>query len=126
MSFTDTEKTDIRRFCGYPVFGGQPVQAFGDCFFAQDGTLESRLDSLQAGEEAVIRTAYLASLQQLEADIVGTRVNLDTDEAAVWKHNRREQADREALFDSWRRRLCGFLGIAPGPALGDGGLSLVV
>lgn len=126
MSFTDTEKTDIRRFCGYPVFGGQPVQVSGDPFFARDGTLEFRLDNLQAGEEAVIRTTYLASLQQLEADIVGVRVNLDTDEAAVWKHNRREQADREALFDSWRRRLCGFLGVAPGPALGDGGPSLVV
>ncbi|WP_137010146.1 hypothetical protein [Aquitalea aquatilis] len=126
MAFTDAEKTDIRRFCGYPVFGGQPVQAFGHRFFTQYGTLEFRLNNLQAVEEAVIRTTYLANLQQLETDIVGTRVNLDTDEAAVWKHNRREQADREALFDSWRRKLCGFLGVSPGPALGDGGLSLVV
>lgn len=126
MAFTDMEKTDIRRFCGFPVFGGQPVHAFGHRFYQQYGTLEFRLNNLQASEEAVIRTTYLANLQQLEVDIVGTRDNLDTDQAAVWTHNKREQADREALFDSWRRRLCGFLGIPPGPALGDGGLTLVV
>lgn len=126
MAFTDAEKTDIRRFCGFPVFGGQPVQAFGHRFYQQYGTLEFRLNNLQASEEAVIRTTYLANLLQLEADIPGTRENLDTDQAAVWTHNKREQQDREALFDSWRRRLCGFLGIPPGPALGDGGLTLVV
>jgi hypothetical protein len=126
MAFTDAEKTDIRRFCGYPVFGGQPVQAFGHRFYQHYGTLEFRINNLQAGEEAVIRTTYLANLQQLETDIVGARSNLDTAAAAVWTHNKNEVRDREALFDGWCRRLCGFLGIPPGPALGDGGLSLVV
>jgi hypothetical protein len=51
---------------------------------------------------------------------------LDTDEAAVWKRNPRELRDRRLLFDDWRRRLCGFLGVRPGPALGEGGLRLVV
>ncbi|QIY81499.1 hypothetical protein [Chromobacterium violaceum] len=126
MAFTDAEKTDIRRFCGFPVFGGQPVQAFGHRFFTQYGTLEFRLNNLQPGEEAVIRNTYLANLLELETDIVGTRDNLDTAQAAVWTRNRNEVRDREALFDGWRRRLCGFLGVAPGPALGDGGMSLVV
>ncbi|OVE45667.1 hypothetical protein [Chromobacterium violaceum] len=126
MAFTDAEKTDIRRFCGFPVFGGQPVQAFGHRFFTQYGTLEFRLNNLQPGEEAVIRNTYLANLLELETDIVETRDNLDTAQAAVWTRNRNEVRDREALFDGWRRRLCGFLGVAPGPALGDGGMSLVV
>jgi hypothetical protein len=126
MAFTDAEKVDIRRFCGFPVFGGQPVQAFGHRFFQQYGTLEFRLNNLQAAEEAVIRTSYLANLYQLETDIVGSRTNLDTESAAVWTHNRNEVRDREALFDGWRRRLCGFLGIPPGPALGDGSFNLVV
>jgi hypothetical protein len=30
------------------------------------------------------------------------------------------------LFDGWRRRLCGFLGVPPGPALAAAGISLVV
>lgn len=127
MAFTDAEKTDIRRFCGYPVFGGQPVQAFGHRFYQQYGTLEFRLNNLQPSEEAVIRTTYLVNLQQLETDIVGTRDNLDTDQAAVWTHNKNEQRDREQLFDSWRRKLCGFLGIPAGSALGSGNsISLVV
>jgi hypothetical protein len=25
MSFQDGEKTDIRRFCGYPAYGGTPA-----------------------------------------------------------------------------------------------------
>ncbi|MHA3052521.1 hypothetical protein [Acinetobacter sp. ANC 4640] len=127
MAFTDAEKTDIRRYCGYPVFGGQPTQAFGHRFYQQYGTLEFRLNNLQASEEAVIRTTYLTNLQQLETDIVGTRSNLDTDQAAVWTHNKNEQRDREQLFDSWRRKLCGFLGIPPGAALGAGNsINLVV
>lgn len=126
MAFTDAEKTDIRRFCGYPVFGGQPVQAFGHRFYQQYGTLEFRINNLQPSEAEVIRT-YLANLQQLETDIVGTRENLDTDQAAVWTHNKNEQRDREQLFDSWRRKLCEFLGIPAGSALGGGNsISLVV
>jgi len=127
MAFTDAEKTDIRRFCGYPVFGGQPVQAFGHRFYQQYGTLEFRLNNLQPSEEAVIRTTYLTNLTQLESDIVGTRSNLDTDQAAVWTHNKNEQRDREQLFDSWRRKLCGFLGVPPGSVLGGGNsINLVV
>jgi hypothetical protein len=126
MAFTDAEKTDIRRFCGFPVFGGQPVQAFGHRFYQHYGTLEFRLNNMQLSEEAVIRTTYLANLALLETDVVGTRANLDTDQAAVWYHNKNEQRDRDRLLDSWRRRLCGFLGIPPGPALSESGLTLVV
>ena len=60
----------------------------------------------------------------METAIPTTGDNLDTDAAAVWKHNPREQRDRDALFESWRRRMCGFIGIPPGPALGDGGISV--
>ena len=52
--------------------------------------------------------------------------NLDTDQASVWTHNRDEMRDLTRLFDDWRRRLCGFLGVPPGPAIRDTGLSLVV
>ena len=126
MAFTDAEKTDIRRFCGFPLFGGVPTQAFGHRFYQQYGTLEFRLNNMQPSEEAVIRVTYLANLYLLETDVISARENLDTDQAAVWVHNKNEQRDRDRLLDSWSRRLCGFLGIPPGPALGDGGLTLVV
>jgi hypothetical protein len=127
MSFTEAEKTDLRRFCGYGAYGGgTPLPASGYRFATAYGILEYKLNTLSTSEEAVVRTTYLAQLLLLETALVGTSDNLDTAEAAVWKHNAHEQRDREALLDGWRRRLCGFLGLPPGPALTGGGLTLVV
>lgn len=120
MAFTTTEKTDIRRYCGYSVYGALPVQGFGYRFFTWEGNLEYKLNNLLAEEETVIRNTYLTNLNQLETDIVGVRANLDTDKAAVWTHNKNEQQDRENLFNSWRKKLCEFLGIPPGPGLQTG------
>jgi Icc-related predicted phosphoesterase len=127
MAFTDPEKTDIRRFCGYGAFGGgNPLPASGYRFSTQYGVLEYKMNNLSASEEIVARTIYLANLATLETAIFGVSANLDTAKAAVWEHNKNEQRDRENLFNSTRRRFCGFLGIAPGPELGSGGISLVV
>jgi hypothetical protein len=127
MAFTDAEKTDVRRFCGYGAFGGgQPLPASGYRFSTQYGVLEYKLNNLSASEETVARTIFLTPLGLLETDITGTRANLDTAEAGVWKHNAREQRDRENLFNSTRRRFCGFLGLSPGPDLGTGGITVVV
>lgn len=128
MAFTDAQKTDIRRFCGYPVFGSQPVQAFGHRFFHWYGTLEFRMNNLQPGEEAVITATYLANLYTLESAIPTTGANLDTDQAAVWTHNKNEMRDRDRLFDGWRKRLCNFLGVPPGPNFGSdaGQIAMVV
>jgi hypothetical protein len=127
MAFTTAEKVDLRRFCGYGLFGGaQPLPASGYRFSTQYGILEYKLNTLGAEEEAVVRTTYLANLGTLETAIVGTSANLDTDAAAVWKHNKNEYRDRKQLFDGWRRELCAFMGIPPGPGLGAGGISLVV
>ena len=127
MSFTTAEKVDIRRFCGYGLYGtGQPTPASGYRFSTQYGVLEYKLNTLGTEEEAVVRSTYLTHLATLETAIFGTSANLDTDEAAVWKHNKNEYRDRKALFDGTRREFCKFLGIAPGPGLGDGGVSLVV
>lgn len=124
--FTDAQKVDIRRFCGYPVFGGTPSSFQSYRFFQAYGTLEYRMQNLLAAEEAVITTVYLPNLTTLEAAIPATGDNLDTDQAAVWTHNKHEQRDREQLFDSWRRRLCDFLGVPPGPGLNKPGLQMVV
>lgn len=118
--FTDAEKVDIRRFCGYGMYGSQALPASGYRFSTVYGTLEYKINNMLAAEEAVIRATYLSNLQTLETDIVGSRSNLDTDEAAVWKHNKNEVGDRAALFNRWRRELCNFMGIPPGPGLTDG------
>lgn len=126
MAFIESEKVDIRRFCGYSAYGSSSTGFSGWRYLTAYGTLEFKMNNLASEEEAVIRTTYLPALQTLELAIPGTGDNLDTDQAAVWYHNKNELRDRERLFDSWRRRLCGFLGLPPGNALGDGGLSMIV
>jgi hypothetical protein len=125
MAFTDAEKTDIRRHCGYPAYGSNVTAFQGYRFFTAFGALEYKINNLAVAEEAVVRT-YLTTLTGLETAIAGAGANLSTDEAAVWKHNKNEVADRAGLYDQWRRRLCGFLGVTTGPALSDGGVRFVV
>ena len=79
-----------------------------------------------APEEETIARRYLAQLGSLEIAVVRAGDSLDTDQAAVWTRNRTEVQDRERLLDEWRRRLCGFFGVPPGPALRDSGITLVV
>jgi len=122
--FTDQQKTDIRRFCGYPAYGAT-ADGSGWRFFTAYGALEYRMNNLSTNEVAVVVT-YLVTLNQLEVAVLGASDNLDSDAAASWTHNPNEVVDRLRLFDGWRRRLCAFLGVPPGEGLGLGGLSLVV
>lgn len=127
MAFTTAEKVDIRRFCGYGLYGtGSPLPASGYRFSTQYGVLEYKMNTLGAEEEAVVRTTYLANLATLEQAIFSVSGNLDTAQAAVWTHNKNELKDRTNLFNQVRRDFCGFLGITPGPELGNGGITVVV
>jgi hypothetical protein len=123
--FSDAQKADIRRFCGYPAYGAGAAGFDSWRFFQSFGTLEYRMNNLSPAEMAVT-LQYVSTLCTLEAAIPTASENLDTDGAAAWIHNADEIEDRGRLFDSWRRRLCGFLGIPPGPALSSAGVSLVV
>jgi hypothetical protein len=122
---TDAQKVDIRRFCGYPAYGAGAAGFNSWRFFQAYGTLEYRLNNLAPAEIAVT-LQYISTLATLEAAIPPASANLDTESAAAWTHNENETKDRMVLFDSWRRRLCGFLGVPPGPALADAGITLVV
>ncbi|MCB5944126.1 hypothetical protein [Acidocella sp. KAb 2-4] len=123
--FTDAQKAEIRRYCGYPAYGAGAAGFSSWRFFQAYGTLEYRLNNLAPAESAVA-LQYVTTLGTIEAAIPRISDNLDTESAAAWTHNANELKDREALFDSWRRRLCGFLGVPPGPALGQAGVTLVV
>jgi len=124
--FTDAQLTDVRRFCGYPAMGDGNVVFPFPWIMRQYLALEYRLQHMSANEGAVVANTYLTNLYTLESAIPGTSANLDTSVAAVWTHNPREQEDRDRLFDSWRRRLCNFLGVPPGPNFGGPSNSLVV
>lgn len=131
MALTSAQITDVRRYAGYPLIGDMVVDDNRDFAYAYISpgvytTLHHRLNNLSSDEEAVMVNVYLTNLNLLESDIPGSRANLDTDEAAVWVHNKQEQDDRTRLFDDWRRRMCKFIGIPPGPYLGDGGSSIKI
>ena len=121
---SDAQKVDCRRICGYPAFGQTVNPASGYRFMVAYGALEYRLINLTANEEAVV-TAMLATLTSRESEIGGAAANLDTDAAAVWKHNRDEVRDRTALYRWTRLELCNFFGVPPGPALGQSGAMIV-
>jgi hypothetical protein len=87
--------------------------------------LEFRMTNLSDPEIVVVRR-YLGTLTTLELAVPTASANLDTDQASMWTRNRDEPADRIRLLDEWRGRLCGFLGVRPGPALSGGAIALVV
>ncbi len=122
LPFTDAEKVDIRRFCGYPVYGAGPAGFQGYRFFQAYGLLEFRMNNLAPAEYATARAVYLAALRALEAEIPASANDLDTAEAGPWVRNPKELEERKALFRTWRLALCGFLGLPPGPALGGDAL----
>ena len=125
-TLSEAQKVDVRRFCGYPAYGAGAAGFQSWRFFQAYGTLEYRMNNLAAEEVAVV-VNYLATLAALEVAIPEASGNLDTEAAAGWQHNANEVRDRAALFDQWRRRLCGFLGLPPGLALGPSdGITLIV
>ncbi len=125
MAFSDQERTDLRRFCGYPAYGAGNSGFQGWRFYQAYGLMEFRMNHLSGAEEAVVRR-YIGTLLQLEVAIPAAASGLDTEKAAGFTRNADELRERTRLFDDWRRRLCGFLGLPAGPALGDGRLRMVV
>lgn len=122
MALTTAQMADTRRYMGYSVVGTtQPINDQYDIVYGRFGmvtmSLYTHLTNLTADEESILITTYLTNLATLETAIISAAANLDTDSAAVWTHNKNEVADRERLFESWRRRMCAFIGFAPGPGI---------
>ncbi len=124
-TLTEPERTDVRRFCGYPPAGAGLIGAISTTGTQDRGTLELRMSNLAATEITIVRR-YLTTLTILEVAVPRAAENLDTDQAAVWTHNKSEVKDRLQLLDEWRRRLCAFLGVQPGRGLRDTPVSLVI
>ncbi len=130
MALSDAQKADVRRFAGYPMLGTDtPADDSRDFAYGWVSpgvwqTLNHRLDTLTAEAETTLTAVYLPNLVALEQGIIAAADNLDTQQAAVWTRNPNEVPDRTRLFDDWRRRMCAFIGIAPGPSLGQGGVTV--
>lgn len=123
MTLSAAQIADVRRYAGYPQVGSNhTVDASRDFAYGWTlpgvwETLSSILDNLTPENEAVLTGTYLTNLNALETAIITAASNLDTQQAGIWTRNPTEIADRKALFDDWRRRMCAFLGIPAGPSL---------
>ncbi len=131
--FTEQEKVDIRRYCGFPVYGNglsASPPAFGYRYFYQYLILEYRIGlnadgqpNMAQAEIDTTRLVYLTNLYALEAAIPTASTNLDTDRAAVWYHNKREVRDRFDLYKLWCKRLIEYLGLrSPSTLLSSSGV----
>lgn len=126
MALTDAQIVACRRWMGYPLAGSDPAFAYPVTMPGVPSlTLEDRLDNLTSAEETALTERFLDTLPTLEQAVIDAGANLDTETAGPWKANRREVSQRTALYNQQRRAMCAFLGFAPGPALGDGGMTLV-
>jgi hypothetical protein len=126
MALTSQQIADVRRYAGYPAQGDQLFDDSRDVAYGWISpgvwqTLYHRLNSLSTAEEGILANTYLTNLYSLESALAGSGADLDTASAGPWTRNPGEIAERAALFDNWRRRMCWFIGIAPGPSLGPGG-----
>ena len=120
---SEAEKTDVRRYLGYPAHGTNPSGNMGWQFYQAYGAVEYRVSNLSSSEETVLRR-YLGTLATLERAIPDAGAGLDTGSAAGWVRNPAELEERGRLFDDWRRRFCAFLGVPEGPALARRGNSI--
>jgi len=129
MALTTQQQVDVRRFAGYPMLGDTVADDSRDFAYGWVApgvwqTLFHRLAYERPEEENVLVNTYLANLYLLEKQLMGAGADLDTEKAGPWTRNRDEISDRQRLFDDTRRRMCQFIGVAPGPALGPGGIRL--
>ncbi len=125
-TFTDTQLTDIRRFCGFGMYGDGSVVGGAPWMMTYYLALEYKLQHMSTAEGAVV-VARLADLNTLEAAIPAASSTLNVAQAGPFTRNANEIRDRMALFNTWRRELCAFLMIQPGPGLpAAGGIKLVV
>ncbi|OBR52336.1 hypothetical protein [Paraburkholderia tropica] len=127
---TAQQMADVRRFAGYPMLADTVADDSRDFAYGWVSpgvwqTLQHRLTNMRPEEESVLINTYLTNLYSLETAIPAASANLDTAQAAVWTWNKNEVRDRKNLFDEWRRRMCWFIGVAPGPSLGNGGTQIV-
>ena len=115
--------SSLLRLSGLWCGAGSDLQTWR--FFQAYGLLEFRMNNLSDAEAAVVRR-YLGTLTVLEFAVPRAGDNLDTDQARYGRAIATNCATARRLFDDWRRRLCGFFGVPPGPALADSGITLVV
>lgn len=132
MALSADEIAAVRYYMGYATVGTGTLAVAKEMAFSNvtyfgvslDGSSQDPgggiLNNLSSYAETRVRSYYLVALVARESEIQAAASNLDTDQAAVWFHNKQEIADRRSLFMQLRVDLCAFLGFPPGEGLSGG------
>jgi hypothetical protein len=110
---TDAQKDDIRRHCGFPVFGNgisASPPSFGYRYYDWYLIIEYRMNNLSTNQELLLTTVYIPNCTAALNAIQTASTNLDTDRAAVWYHNKYEVRDRFNLYKLQCQLLIQFMG----------------
>lgn len=115
MSLTTDEGVAIRRFMWYGMLGNQNVQAFGYRWATNFGLLQFRISNLLPQEEAYVRT-LISQCETLEQGLLNVQADMDTASAGPWKRNPQQLKENIRLYTFWRKKMCEFFQLPPGPA----------
>ena len=115
--FSDAEKVDVRRYCGYETYGGEGSAGFqGWRYYQEYGLLEFRMNNLAPAEYANVRFR-LSLLTPIEAALAAMYATINVAGAGPFTRNALEYEDRQRHYSGMRRELCAAVGITPGPLL---------
>ena len=118
---TDAEKTDVTTLLRISrLWRRRRAATWAGAFYQAYGAMEYRLNNLSPSEESVLRQHLANAPDAFEAAIPAASANnLDTDNrCSLDSHSPiRGQPTASVSSSDWGRRLCGFLGLPPGPAL---------
>jgi hypothetical protein len=115
---TAAQMAQVRYYAGYTAFG-----AFGYVLSPGMALLDTQVAAMSDAEQALLISNFLNVLPGLETAINSMSGTLGVASAGPFQRNENEQAERNKLFNSLRRRMCAWIGCEPGPLLeGIGGM----
>jgi len=115
---TETQKMQIRKFCGYTNWGEQPNAGMGWRAWETNAYLEQKMNALTPEEGDRVVNLYIPNCLAMETNIQNVSQLLLVDTAAVFIRNKLQLKENIQLYNYWRLQLCQFLGIGPGEFFG--------
>jgi hypothetical protein len=112
--FTQVQLLQIRDLCGFEARGSGTVVFPAPWVQVQYLALEWRLQNLSQEEGEYVLSQYVTPLLALQQAIPTAGATLNIGVAGPYVRNANEMKERKALYTTWRKQLCAFLGILPG------------
>lgn len=117
--FTPAQIVQILDLCGFPARGNGTVVFPAPWINKQYLAIEYRLQNLSVDEGNYLLTTYVQPLLQMQAQFTNATATLNIGVAGPYVRNPKEMRERRKAYDDWRRLLCRFFDVDPGPGITD-------